>query len=47
VLCFGLRDALNALRMSIGVKVPLTFTAFHQVTGICLNITGVAFPEYY
>lgn len=33
MLYFNLRDALSALGMSVGLKVPLTFTAFHQVGG--------------
>lgn len=39
MLYFSLRDALNALRMSSGLKVPFTFTAFHRVSGDV--------PEYY
>lgn len=33
MLYFNLRDALSALGMSVGLKVPLTVTAFHQVSG--------------
>lgn len=33
MLYFSLRDALSALRMSVGLKVPLAFTALHWVSG--------------
>lgn len=39
MLYFSLRDALNALRTSVRLKVPLSFTAFHRVSGDV--------PEYY
>lgn len=39
MLYFSIRNALSALRMSVGLEVPLTFTAFHHGIGVV--------PEYY